>query len=130
MQRWQVKGKPERAMVPKRYNRILLTAMTEETEEIELHVEVEEGEPPKGRLVLLDESNRELGEMLFRREGESIVVIEHTEVDSSLRGKNGGRRFFEGMVGWARETGTQIRSECPFTTKMFEREPSSRDVLA
>lgn len=117
-------------MVPKRYNRILLTAMTEETEEIELHVEVEEGEPPKGRLVLLDESNRELGEMLFRREGESIVVIEHTEVDSSLRGKNGGRRFFEGMVGWARETGTQIRSECPFTTKMFEREPSSRDVLA
>jgi predicted GNAT family acetyltransferase len=78
---------------------------------------------------LLGDADQELGEMRFRREGDDLVIIEHTEVDSSLRGKNGGRRFFEGMVAWARETGARIRSECPFTTKMFEREPSSRDVL-
>jgi predicted GNAT family acetyltransferase len=100
-----------------------------EGEDIELHIEVEENEPPRGRLLLVGPSDQELGEMQFRREGDNLVIIEHTEVDSSLRGKQGGRRFFEGLVAWARRTGTQIRSECPFTTKMFEREPLSRDVL-
>jgi len=100
-----------------------------ETEDFRLRIEVEEKEPPSGRLVLLGEADQELGEMRFRREEDDLVIIEHTEVDSSLRGKSGGRRFFEGMVAWARETGTRIRSECPFTTKMFEREPSTRDVL-
>ena len=104
--------------------------MSEDAEEIALRVEVEEGARPRGRLVLIDDADRELGEMRYRREGKDLVVIEHTEVDRSLRGKHGGRRFFEGMVAWARQTGTKIRSECPFTTRMFEREPSSRDVLA
>jgi predicted GNAT family acetyltransferase len=104
--------------------------MTEQTDQIDLHIEVEEEDPSRGRLVLRDDAERELGEMRYRREQEDLVVIEHTEVDSSLRGKNGGRRFFEGMVAWARESGTRIRSECPFTTRMFERDPSSRDVLA
>lgn len=103
--------------------------MSEENEEIQLRVELQEDDPPRSRLVLLDQSNRELGEMRLRRDADDLVVIEHTEVDSSLRGKNGGRRFFEGMVQWARDTGTRVRSECPFTTRMFEREPSSHDVL-
>lgn len=37
---------------------------------------------------------------------------------------------FNGMVAWARETGAQIMSTCPFTNAMFERDPSSRDVQA
>jgi predicted GNAT family acetyltransferase len=103
--------------------------MIDETEPIDLRVEVEE-DPPRGRFKLVDQSGAVLGEMRFTREGNDLIVIEHTEVDRSLRGKQGGRRFFEGMVEWARETGTRIRSECPFTTSMFDREPSSRDVLA
>jgi predicted GNAT family acetyltransferase len=56
-------------------------------------------------------------------------VIEHTEVDGSLRGQNGGRRFFDAMVAWARKRGLKIRSECPFTTSMFQKTPSARDLL-
>jgi hypothetical protein len=104
--------------------------MSEDAEEIDLRIEIEEEDPPRGRLVLIDDADRELGEMRYRREGKDLVVIEHTEVDPSLRGKHGGRRFFEAMVAWARDTGTKIRSECPFTTRMFARERSSRDVLA
>jgi len=68
--------------------------------------------------------------MTFRREAEDLIIIEHAKVDSSLRGKQGGLRFFDGMVAWARETGTRIRSECPFTTSMFDRTPEAQDVLA
>jgi len=94
-----------------------------------LQVEVEE-DPPRGRFKLVDDAGGMLGEMTFSRARDDLVIIDHTEVDESLRGKHGGLRLFEGMVAWARETGTQIMSTCPFTNSMFERDPSSRDVLA
>lgn len=103
--------------------------MSEEEERLSLRVEAEET-PKFGQLRLIDRAGNELGHMRFRREGQKVIVIEHTEVDSSLRGHQGGRRFFEAMVAWARRSGLRIRSECPFTTSMFDRTPSSRDVLA
>jgi len=101
----------------------------EREKRISLRVEAEET-PTSSRLRLIDRAGNELGHMRFRREGESVIVIEHTEVDSSLRGHEGGRRFFETMVAWARRCGFRIRSECPFTTTMFEKTPSAQDLLA
>jgi len=49
--------------------------------------------------------------------------------EDSLRGKGGGLRLFNGMVDWARNTGTKIMSTCPFANSMFDRHPASRDVL-
>lgn len=94
-----------------------------------LHVDVEE-DPPRGRFKLLDDAGQMLGEMTFSRARDDLIIIDHTEVDDSLRGKHGGLRLFEGMVAWARSTGTSIMSTCPFANAMFERDPSSRDVLA
>jgi predicted GNAT family acetyltransferase len=101
----------------------------DEEERPSLRVEADET-PASGQLRLVDRAGNELGQMRFRRESSKVIVIEHTEVDSSLRGRQGGRRIFETMVAWARRTGTRIRSECPFTTAMFNRTPSARDVLA
>lgn len=100
----------------------------EENQRISLRVEAEET-PTRGQLLLKDRAGNELGHMRFRREGE-VVTIEHTEVDSTLRGQQGGRRFFDAMVAWARKRGLRIQSECPFTTSMFQKTPSARDILA
>jgi len=94
-----------------------------------LRVDVEEN-PPRGRFKLVDDAGAMLGEMTFSRARDDLIIIDHTDVDESLRGKHGGLRLFDGMVAWARETGTQIMSTCPFANAMFERDPSSRDVLA
>ena len=102
--------------------------MTEEDRRPSLRVEAEET-PTSGKLRLMDRAGNELGHMRFRRESPKSIVIEHTEVDSSLRGQQGGRRIFERMVEWARRTRTTVRSECPFTTAMFDRTPSARDIL-
>ena len=77
----------------------------------------------------MDRAGNEVGHMRFRRAEPGVIVIEHTEVESALRGRQGGRRIFECMVDWARRTGTRVRSECPFTTSMFKRTPAARDVL-
>lgn len=100
----------------------------DEQERLSLRVEAEET-PTTGQLLLKDRAGNELGHMRFRREGANVITIEHTEVDSSLRGERGGQRFFEAMVAWARKRGLQVKSECPFTTSMFRRSPSARDIL-
>jgi len=94
-----------------------------------LHVELEET-PPRGRFKLLDSEGQMLGQMTFSRARTDLIIIDHTEVDDSLRGQGGGARLFEEMVAWARKTHTQIMSTCAFANSMFERDPSSRDVLA
>ena len=94
-----------------------------------LQVEVDE-DPPRGRFKLLGSDGQQLGQMTFSRARDDLVIIDHTEIDDSLRGKGGGLRLFNGMVDWARNTGTKIMSTCPFANSMFERHPESRDVLA
>lgn len=103
--------------------------MIDEDERPSLRVEAEQLQD-RGHLRLMDRAGNELGHMRFRCEDGDVVVIEHTEVDSSLRGHQGGRRFFEAMVTWARKRGYRVKSECPFTTSMFDKTPSARDVLA
>lgn len=94
-----------------------------------MRVETEET-PTSRHLRLIDRAGNELGRMRFHREGESVVVIEHTEVDSSLRGHEGGRQLFEKVVAWARRCGYRVRSQCPFTARMFDRTPSAQDIRA
>ncbi len=103
--------------------------MIDEDERPSLRVEAQET-PASGHLRLMDRAGNELGHMRFRREGGKVIVIEHTEVDSSLRGRSGGRQIFDSMVAWARRTGTRVKSECPFTTSMFKKTPSAHDILA
>ena len=93
-----------------------------------LRVTVDE-DPPRGRFLLVGDTGETLGEMTFSRAREDLVIIDHTEVDDSLRGKGGGARLFQGMVDWARSTNTKIMSTCPFANSMFDRHPESRDVL-
>ncbi len=105
------------------------SSVTAEEEEKRISLRVEAVGVPTQRLLLKDRAGNELGHMRFRREPDGVVVIEHTEVDGSLRGQSGGRRFFEAMVEWARRCGLKVRSECPFTTSMFKRTPAAQDIL-
>ncbi|HEY8429762.1 MAG TPA: GNAT family N-acetyltransferase [Sandaracinaceae bacterium] len=83
----------------------------------------------RGRFELLGEGGAVLGRMTFSRAADDLVIVDHTEVDGSLRGKGAGRMLFSEMVRWARRTETRVRATCPFTLSMFERDPESRDVL-
>jgi predicted GNAT family acetyltransferase len=101
----------------------------ERAKRISLRVEAEET-PTSSKLRLMDRAGNELGHMRFRREDDSVIVIEHTVVDTSLRGHEGGRHFFDTMVAWCRRCGYKVRSECPFTTSMFQKTPAAHDIMA
>ncbi|MBO6940389.1 MAG: N-acetyltransferase [Deltaproteobacteria bacterium] len=71
-----------------------------------------------------------VGKMTFSRLSPTEIIVDHTETDDSIRGQGGGKRLFDGLVAWARDSGTSIRATCPFALAMFERHPETQDVLA
>ncbi|MEM1415455.1 MAG: GNAT family N-acetyltransferase [Myxococcota bacterium] len=89
-------------------------------------VRFEDGET-RGRFVLLVEGTQK-GEMTFSRATPDMVIVDHTETDESLRGRGAGKRLFDAMVAWARETGTKVTATCPFALAMFQRHPETQDV--
>lgn len=89
-------------------------------------VEHQPGET-RGRFLLLLDGER-VGKMTYSKAGESMIIVDHTETDDSIRGKGGAKVLFYAMVDWARETQTRVRATCPFAISMFDREPEHRDV--
>ena len=68
--------------------------------------------------------------MTYSFENPSVMVIEHTVVDPSLRGKNIGQQLIKKAVSFAVENGVKIKPECPFVRSVFERHPEEyKDII-
>ena len=57
-----------------------------------------------------------------------VVIIDHTEVDESLRGTGAGHALVEAAVQWARASGQRIMPLCPYARSVFDRTPEFADV--
>ena len=78
----------------------------------------------------IEEGGKRVAELTYSRANESLVIIDHTEVDKSLEGQGVARSLLDEAVKWARETETKFRATCPYASVQFARDPSIRDVLA
>jgi uncharacterized protein len=70
-----------------------------------------------------------LAEMTYKLNGENTMVINHTEVNERLRGKNIGYELVHRGVEFARSEGLKIVPICEFAKSVFEREEEFKDVL-
>ena len=77
----------------------------------------------------VEENNQRLAEMTFSRAGDSILIIDHTEVSDVLRGKNVGKQLVAAAVDYARKNNIKILPLCPFAKSVFERVKEYSDVL-
>lgn len=57
------------------------------------------------------------------------LIIDHTEVDSSLKGKGVGYRLVEASVQYARDNQIKIIPLCPFAHAVFKKNAEYHDVL-
>lgn len=78
----------------------------------------------------IERQGRRVAELTYSRRSASLVNIDHTEVDPSLRGQGVARLLLDAAVRWARETQTRFTTTCPYATVTFARDPSIRDVLS
>lgn len=68
-------------------------------------------------------------EMTYSRAGEGLIIIDHTEVPSALRGRKVGERLVRQAIEDARREGVAIMPLCPFAKAQIDRHPEWQDVL-
>lgn len=78
----------------------------------------------------IERDGQRIAEMTYLRVDASRVIIDHTEVDPSLRGKGIARQLLDAAVAWARSTGTKITPRCSYVVAQAARDKSLQDVFA
>ena len=72
---------------------------------------------------------RVLAEMVYTMASPEKMIIEHTEVDDELRGRNVGAQLVHTAVEFARTHNIKIIPLCPFANAVFKKKPEYADVL-
>ena len=71
-----------------------------------------------------------LAEMTYTMAGDSIMIIDHTEVSDTLRGQNVGYKLVQKAADHARANHLKIIPLCPFAKSVFDRKKEEfKDVL-
>lgn len=77
----------------------------------------------------IEENGTRQAEMTFSMAGDTIMIIDHTEVGDALRGKGAGLKLVNAGVEYARENNIKIIPLCPFAKSVFDKKEELRDVL-
>lgn len=83
----------------------------------------------KGRYVARVEGFEDEGEMTYSRASKDLVIVDHTEVPDSLRGKGVGKALALRVVEDARKVHFKIIPLCPFFKAEAKRHPEWSDVV-
>jgi predicted GNAT family acetyltransferase len=79
---------------------------------------------------IYEAEGKKLAEMVYTMSEPGKMVILHTEVDESLKGKNIGKKLQSALVDYARGNHIKVVPVCPFARAMFRTMTAWRDVLA
>ena len=88
----------------------------------------EENGPTGGRYIARLEGAE--AEMTFSRASPVLIIIDHTGVPDTLRGKGVGQALALHAVEAARAGGWKIIPLCPFFKAQAQRNPDWRDVIS
>jgi uncharacterized protein len=83
----------------------------------------------KGSFFIMDGENM-LAEMTYTMPQLHMMIIDHTEVNDALRGKNVGYQLVHTAVEYARANSLQIFPLCPFANAVFRKKTEYADVLS
>jgi predicted GNAT family acetyltransferase len=81
----------------------------------------------KGAFVI-DHDGTRLATMTYTLAGDDTIILDHTDVDASLRGSGAGQALVAAAVAWARDSARKILPLCPFARSVFERTPEYADT--
>jgi predicted GNAT family acetyltransferase len=78
----------------------------------------------------IESDGKRVAAITYSPRGNDVIVIDHTEVDRSLRGQNIGYELVQKVAEYARAEGLKVSPVCPFAAAIFEKKPELQDVAA
>jgi predicted GNAT family acetyltransferase len=70
-----------------------------------------------------------IAELAYTKHRPDLMIIDHTEVDKSLRGQNIGQQLVRAAVEFARANKMKIRSRCRYAHHVLEETAEYSDVI-
>lgn len=69
------------------------------------------------------------GEMAYTWAGDSMLIIDHTDVNERFRGQGVGEQLLDELIAFVRERQVKVIPLCPFAKSVFDKDASIHDVL-
>lgn len=76
----------------------------------------------------IEEDNLRVAEMTYTKNGDYRIIIDHTEVAESQKGKGLGKALVYEAVEFARNHNLKILPLCPFARRVFQKNKEIQDV--
>ena len=92
-----------------------------------MDIQIEENET-SGRAIY-KEGDMIMAEMVYSLVGSQLLIINHTEVAETARGKGVGKKLLHKIVEKARTENKKILPLCPYAKHEFIKDSSLEDVL-
>ncbi len=92
-------------------------------------MKIKRQEHGKNGAFFIEEEGEWVAEMTYTREGLRKIVINHTAVSKSLKGKGIGKALVNAAVKFARGKNLLIKPVCSFAKKVLESSEEYEDVL-
>jgi len=92
-------------------------------------MDIKQSDNGKKGMFFIEEANKVLAEMTYVWVGTDMIIIDHTDVDDTLKGKGAGKQMVTKAVEFAREKHIKIIPLCPFAKSVFEKVTEFNDVL-
>ena len=77
----------------------------------------------------IEVNNQKVATLDYVMAGDIKMIIEHTEVDDSLKGQGIGKKLLEKLVEYSREKQLSVMPLCSFAKVVFKKTPEWQDVL-
>ena len=69
------------------------------------------------------------GEMAYTWAGDSMLIIDQTDVSDQFRGQGVGHKLLKELIAFVRERQVKVIPLCPFAKSVFDKDLSIHDVL-
>lgn len=92
-------------------------------------MEIQRDEHGRRGAFFIERDGEWIAELAFTKYRPDLMIIDHTEVDKSLRGQHIGQALIKAAVEFAREKRMKIRSRCRYAHNVLEETPEYNDVI-
>ena len=91
-------------------------------------MEIQRDEHGRRGAFFIEQDGEWLAEMSYTKARPDVIVIDHTEVNKSLRGQGIGQKLVREAVNYARANNLKIRARCPYTRMVLDETPEYNDI--